>query len=756
MDNVTVQTIQLPRSFLLLGTLPMDSLVVTANGAINIHGDTINNDARASPISLASTKDDDPYARIPRIAVAQLGGASVVRDTGAFGSTKQGVFVRDTGNSTIVSWESLWIASRIQLQFQVELYDDAGTMDMRWKYLGSIGDLIQVASGIEDDTLGIAIPAQGLTFNSEGLGQPYPGGSCLRFQLAVPTATPTPVPTRSPTSPPTVSPTSLPTLPPTKVPTRPPKSMKKRPQTRSPSSRPTSIATASPSAVPSATSSSTDVPAALPVSCQQRSYQQSQTCTAFWPIFDLPNTVRLNISSIPGNVQTYANVTLARPFLLLGTERLSQPLIVTVSGTIHLRGDTSATDSGPWPITTMDRNASWESQVSRIAVANLAGSMYPTTLERGVFLYDSGMSVVISWEGFFPPSRSPIHFQIELYDQGDFQLRWGRVRTIAAGIQDGNMAIPVQGSPFQPNGLANSFPANQCVHFHVVAATSCIVTTPTNAPTLQPASSLTLRPQLPSLEPSAGASATLPPASPSLSPSATLPPSSGVSESIPSLAPSSESVATVPPQNRATYVQSNRTCSPMAFIRDNRTAARLDISSITQTPTARVVLTRPFLLLGEYPIQDVVVTQRGTINIHGDTTVSSRPVAISLQSMADDHVPRISVADMSGDIYPASDNNAGVYLQDTGSSQIISWECLAVTLRFTYCFQVELYDTGDLEMRWSGIVPMGESVDVAAGIEDNTTDIAIPAMGSMFDQFGMSSVFPADYCLRFQLTQQQR
>jgi hypothetical protein len=216
------------------------------------------------------------------------------------------------------------------------------------------------------------------------------------------------------------------------------------------------------------------------------------------------------------------------------------------------------------------------------------------------------------------------------------------------------------------------------------------------------------------------------------------------------------------PTTNGTYVQQqiNQDCTNFTDLKLIADATMLNISAYVNVTAMGVALPRPFMFLGYDPINKIVVTQDGAINIRGDMLTSTyRPVPISLESDNNnnnnndddpyEHVPRISVAQSGGVVqgYPGSTD--GIYILETDSSIIISWESISlVSGRFLLTCQVELfYDTGDIEMRWS---PSGDFVEFAAGIEDETLGVAYPARGGTFIGGGISNSFLSEFqCLNF-------
>lgn len=114
-----------------------------------------------------------------------------------------------------------------------------------------------------------------------------------------------------------------------------------------------------------------------------------------------------------------------------------------------------------------------ESGVVRIAIAQEdliflePASAYITTV---------GDAFVISFEGAefysYQSITQNLNFQVALYASGNVEMRWGdssidSLVTIAAGLEDGPLATPATGAPFDDFGVTEgaSWPTNQCRMF---------------------------------------------------------------------------------------------------------------------------------------------------------------------------------------------------------------------------------------------------------------------------------------------------
>jgi hypothetical protein len=85
-------------------------------------------------------------------------------------TVRAGLFLLDTGLSYVISWESGWIAARIRVSFQVEMYDN-GNVEYRSDYLGAVNSNLPVVFGIE-----LGQGTSGL-FNQTD----FPGTECVGF-----------------------------------------------------------------------------------------------------------------------------------------------------------------------------------------------------------------------------------------------------------------------------------------------------------------------------------------------------------------------------------------------------------------------------------------------------------------------------------------------------------------------------------------------------------------------------------------------
>ena len=174
---------------------------------------------------------------------------------------------------------------------------------------------------------------------------------------------------------------------------------------------------------------------------------------------------------------------------------------------------------------------------------------------------------------------------------------------------------------------------------------------------------------------------------------------------------------------------------------------KLDIDEVT--PFAEIGLERPFPFVGQYPILSLVVTESGSINLGDVTTVGNlaTPIRLGGPESVDPYesVPRISVAQTGGLNVPNS-TDEGVFFLDTGSSVVISWEPSSRPY-----FQAELYDRGDVELRWQGLGNFGTTFDSAAGMEDESLGLAFPVLAETFNDEGVGQPFVDGGCVRFEV-----
>ena len=172
--------------------------------------------------------------------------------------------------------------------------------------------------------------------------------------------------------------------------------------------------------------------------------------------------------------------------------------------------------------------------------------------------------------------------------------------------------------------------------------------------------------------------------------------------------------------------QAKPSCASFSSIRSNPHTQTLAVGG-SHGPTVAVSLSRPFLYRGVEDQSTLVVSEQGSIHLRGET---GTPDVYDL--------PHIAVAQQA-----ATEAPHGVLWLDTGSSHIASWESV-VHRGLVLNFQVELYDAGDMELRWQPqVVPFA----VEAGIVDGDL-LHLPVSGCHAG--GVCSVFRFE-CRRLSL-----
>ena len=647
----TYQTgVNLERPFMLTDVDPL-RLIVTSSGSINLRGSTSVSDD-ANPISI-NPNSATPYDNVPRISVCQMEGISVRRTPVA------GVVFRDTGSSVIVSWEFAGILQgEFQLFFQAELFDN-GDVELRWKAFGPAGDLLFVAAGIEDETVGIAYPALGLPFVEigDGVGNEFPGGQCRRFRVE--------------TDPPVPGVPTAPTLPPIRspVPPTPP-----RPTSPNPPS-PTPPAPTPPSPTP---------PTPTP---GPRRYEQDSQCSPFTSLLGMSGSEVLTVSTVDNSPS--ARVVLSRPFRFMGSEEITT-LIATQAGSINLRGSTVVGRSADPLELNSDSLIPYE-HVPRISVAQTGDATVVYSTTTGVMFRDTGSSVIFSWESMVV-NGVEVKFQVELYDDGNIEMRWSgdsASLTVSAGIEDMTMGVvyPLSISGFSATGVG-PYPTGLCRRFYVAGNGDVPAPTP-------------------------------------------VPPPSGIGS-----------------------YQETTQCVQYASIATEPRSVLMNMG-YSLSPTAKVVLNRPFKIMGMYDINELTVTETGSINLDGSLLVGDHASPISMTNDPLDpfsSVSRISVAQQGYfTVYPTDREDSGVFVLDTGYSVIVSWEPagFAEGIIGVY-FQVELFDEGDIEFRWEWLGQFGYFIEVASGVEFDGK--AFPLSGVPFEADGVSPEYPGGLCRRLRVT----
>lgn len=443
--------------------------------------------------------------------------------------------------------------------------------------------------------------------------------------------------------------------------------------------------------------------------------------TTFSPLALLNDTIKLEIDTFQG-IDAQA-ITLDRPFLFGGSDPITT-LVVTRHGSINLDGSLT-TEDGPIPI---KRGGPGYERVPRIQVAQSTYSI-STSQSAGIYWRDTGYSNIISWEpALIAGGRIRVHFQAELFDNGDIAMTWespgsiGDTLAVSVGIEGpDNVVVAPTGFPFQEDGFSqypSVFSQDFCLRFRtIVQQTPVPSPRPTPVPTSLPITAPTTAPVAPTTSPA-----------PSVDPLIT--PGGG-------------------------YSQSSSRCNAVASFQElsgDASSTKLALDTSQGIATESVFLNRPFLFKGQDSITELVVTAYGSINLDGSTlfSTSTVPVAGGEGATEYEETARIQVAQRNWGV--TSFGTSGVFLKDTGSSTIVSWEPgLIGGGRIQQRFQVELYDNGDVEMRWLSGGAIGDTVAVTVGIEDGLGFVE-PGTGLPFGEEGFAqfpSVFSADTCRLF-------
>jgi len=241
-----VEEVDLPFGFPWFN-MTLTSVVVSANGQLNMDGSTDSNCCSADKISATSFYNGD------RIAFAQ-------EDLNP--SVSGSIFYLDRGSSVVISFEGVpFFGGAGEVNAQVELFS-TGRVELRW----GLGDTAtdSMAAGLQSDAFSIYAPvvtAGGLEF-VEGVATAWPANDSVAFDCM---SVPSPQPSISPIFVPTMP---LPSpLPSTSIPTpQPSTSPTSVPTTSQPSPLPsTSIPSPKPSTSPTGTPTSPSVlPSLLP------------------------------------------------------------------------------------------------------------------------------------------------------------------------------------------------------------------------------------------------------------------------------------------------------------------------------------------------------------------------------------------------------------------------------------------------------------------------------------------------------------
>lgn len=196
---------------------------------------------------------------------------------------------------------------------------------------------------------------------------------------------------------------------------------------------------------------------------------------------------------------------------------------------------------------------------------------------------------------------------------------------------------------------------------------------------------------------------------------------------------------------------------------DDPDAIKLGISTFDGVETDTIDLQQAFQFRGNVAVSQLVVTQHGSIHLDpSQRTAEEGPLPIQAANGNNAAIkgPRIQVAQTSFTI--SNVGKAGVYYKDLGSALLVSWEpALVAGGRMLAQFQVSLeYATGDVNMQWKGLGPIGDTIPVSVGIiQDDSSQLqqqqlVSPATGAPFGNQGVAqypSVFSQDTCRKFRV-----
>lgn len=194
------------------------------------------------------------------------------------------------------------------------------------------------------------------------------------------------------------------------------------------------------------------------------------------------------------------------------------------------------------------------------------------------------------------------------------------------------------------------------------------------------------------------------------------------------------------------YTQSTSSCTAFSSIAGQGT--KLDVGHGID-PTIAVTLVTPFNFLGTRDEPVLTITQDGTINLGNVAECAMSGITPivddATSTVSYDHVPRISVSQATGSKPIPSSVGSGVYHLDKGSSNVFSWELVSIGYsRMSY--QAELFENGDIEMRYDYLGSYAQMLTVTVGVEDESLGVAFPKDGC---PDGVCSGFPQSSCVRF-------
>jgi hypothetical protein len=199
-------------------------------------------------------------------------------------------------------------------------------------------------------------------------------------------------------------------------------------------------------------------------------YTESFSCSAYSSIVGQPGTVLL--PTVSGCDDCTELVTLPFTFNWYGDTPITQ-VQVSSNGQININaGDTDNNCCSADPVVVAGAYTQ-----PRIAVAQ--EDLYPPT-GGGIYALDTGSSFIIEYDNIpFYFDVGNVQAQVELFPNGDIQIRWGQVlsdgSSIAVGVEDDTRipqdAVPATGAPFVGDGIANNpnMPQDQCRSFTAAA-----------------------------------------------------------------------------------------------------------------------------------------------------------------------------------------------------------------------------------------------------------------------------------------------
>lgn len=220
---------------------------------------------------------------------------------------------------------------------------------------------------------------------------------------------------------------------------------------------------------------SVSLSSAFIISGSALAYEQSLSCSAFSSISG--NASSTVLSTVSNADDTTEVVALPFTFNWYGDTPVNN-ITVSSNGEINLNGSTSSNCCSADPV-----EIGGSITYPRIALAQEDLDPGNTTASN-IYALDTGTSFIIEYNivPFFP-NNGEVNTQVELYPNGELEIRWGTGdtvgNTIAAGVEDDTRlvpaATPVTGAPFASNGTTSTFPTNQCRRFTPQTSTTTAV-----------------------------------------------------------------------------------------------------------------------------------------------------------------------------------------------------------------------------------------------------------------------------------------